>query len=181
MKSAVFIDGGNLYRRLKDLDVKNTSQFDYKELIQFLTKQKIDEVSYIGYYVGQIRKERGNPKSQELYAKQQRLFAYLQNTIPNLQIIRGHIQNFKGIYQEKGVDVRIALDIYKHGIKNTYDKAVLISSDTDLIPAVRMVQSLGKNVEYIGFAHKPSFALLKECKQKRLLTKDDLTSLTKSN
>ena len=65
--------------------------------------------------------------------------------------------------------------------KNSYDKAILISSDTDLIPAVRMVQDLGKNIEYIGFAHKPSFALLKECEQKRLITKDDLISFSQAN
>lgn len=174
MKIAVFIDGGNLYGRLKDLGIKNTSKFDYKGFIQSLVKIKIRDLSYIGYYVGQIRKEKSNEKSQELYAKQQRLFAHLQNNVPKLNIVRGHIQNFKGAYQEKGVDVRLALDIYKYGIEGTYDKAVLIGSDTDLIPAIRMVQTEGKIVQYVGFAHAPSFALLKEAKEKRLLTKDDL-------
>lgn len=172
MKIAVFIDGSNFYSKLKSLQIQHTSKFDYNRFILHLTKS-ITPV-YIGYYVGQVRIEKDNPKSEILYANQQKLFAHLQSTIPNFNIIRGHIQNFSGIYKEKGVDVRLALDIYKLGNENTYDKGILISSDSDLIPAVRMVQNQGKEIEYIGFSHNSSIALFKECKTKRLLTYEDL-------
>ncbi len=174
MRVAVFIDGSNLYCKLKDLQIKNTSKFDYFGFIKSLTKT--DDLVYIGYYVGQIRKEEGNKKSQHLYSNQQKLFTYLESNIPNLQIVRGHIQNFNGTYKEKGVDVRLALDIYKLANKDAYDKAILISSDSDLISAIRMVQEEGKEIEYIGFSHKSSIALIKESKFKRLLILDDVKS-----
>lgn len=176
MKIAVFIDGSNLYSKLKDLKIQHTSKFDFKRFIYHLTKNI--EPNYIGYYVGQVRKETNNPKSELLYANQQKLFAHLQSTIPQIKIIRGHIQNFNGVYKEKGVDVRLALDIYKLGNENSYDKGILISSDSDLIPAVRMVQAQGKEIEYIGFAHNSSIALIKECKTKRLLSFDDITNFS---
>ena len=172
MKIAVFIDGSNFYSKLKELNIKHTGKFDFHSFVLSLTK-KISP-SYIGYYVGQVRKEKDNPKSELLYANQQKLFAHLQSSIPTVKIIRGHIQNYKGIYKEKGVDVRLALDIYRLAIEEQYDKALLISSDSDLIPAVKMVQANGKEVEYIGFSHNTSMALIKECKAKRLLTRDDL-------
>lgn len=172
MKIAVFIDGSNFYSKLKELKIKHTSKFDYKGFILKLSKGV--KPVYVGYYVGQVRKEKNNPKSEVLYANQQKLFAYLQSNIPNVKIVRGHIQNYNGIYKEKGVDVRLALDLYSLAIKNKYDKAILISSDSDLVPAVRMVQAKKKEIEYIGFSHNTSLALIKECKAKRLLTFDDI-------
>lgn len=172
MKIAIFIDGGNLYSKLKNLGIKRTSRFDFKTFLKSLTGDV--SPSFIGYYVGQIRKEKGNAKSETLYANQQKLFAHLQVNTPGINIIRGHIQNCNGIYKEKGVDVRLALDIYKMGMENIYDKAILLSSDSDLLPAVKMVQKNDKEVEYIGFSHQPSFALLKECRARRLLREQDV-------
>lgn len=171
MKIAIFIDGSNLYSKLKDLKVK-TSQYDYWSFLKNLIKQK--EVEYIGYYVGQIQREKRNKKSYILYAKQQKFFKFLKSNIEKIKIIRGHIQNVNGIYKEKGVDVRLALDIYKLGINHTYDKAILISSDSDLIPAIRMVQRRGKMVKHIGFKHKSSIALSRECHEKHLLIKKEI-------
>lgn len=172
MKIAIFIDGGNFYSKLKELAFDRTSQFDYSEFIQNLAKGH--SLTYVGYYVGQVRKEKGNRKSETLYANQQKMFSCLESNVKGIVIVRGHIQNFNGVYKEKGVDVRLALDLYKLANESRYDKTILISSDSDLIPAVRMVQEQGKMVEYIGFSHNPSLALIKECKEKRLLNKDDL-------
>lgn len=172
MRIAVFIDGSNLYSKLKATDIKHTSKFQYWNFILYLTRNV--QPVYVGYYVGQIRKEDNNPKSGMLYKNQQKLFTYLQSIIPKLQIVRGHIQNHNGSYKEKGVDVRLALDIYKYANDNMYDKAILISSDSDLIPAIKMVQQTSKIVEYIGFSISPSIALIKECKDKRLLNNADI-------
>lgn len=173
MKIAVFIDGSNFYRKLKELNIVNTSNFDFKSFILKLTNNI--EPSYIGYYVGQIRKERGNSKSEILYSKQQKLFSHLELNCPGIKIVRGHIQNYNGVYKEKGVDVRLALDLYKLAIDKIYERALLLSSDSDLVPAVKMVQTNDKiMVEYIGFSHNSSIALFKECISKRLLTINDI-------
>jgi uncharacterized LabA/DUF88 family protein len=109
-------------------------------------------------------------KSAELHANQQRLFASLERDIPNIKIIKGRIQNFKGLYKEKGVDVRMALDIYKLANDNLYDKALIISSDSDLIPAIELVKMTGdKMVEYIGFSNRPCLELMRKCHSKRIL------------
>ncbi len=173
MKTAVFIDGSNLYSRLKELGVNHTSKFDLNKFIKNCLN--IKEISHVGYYVGQIKREKNNPKSISLYANQQKLFKNLQANIPGIKIIKGHIQNFNGIYKEKGVDVRLALDIYKLAIENKYDKGILISSDSDLIPAIKMVQNINnKIIEYIAFSYKFSTALINVCKSRRILTRKDI-------
>lgn len=179
MKIAIFIDGSNFYSKLKEVKIKHTSHFDYHGFISYLTKNV--KPVYVGYYVGQIRKEKNNPKSDLLYANQQKLFAHLQTNIPEVKIVRGHIQNYNGIYKEKGVDVRLALNFYSLAVENKFDKAILISSDSDLVPAVRMVQAKKKAVEYIGFSHNTSMALIKECKSKRILAYDDILPFVYKN
>jgi uncharacterized LabA/DUF88 family protein len=79
-----------------------------------------------------------------------------------------------GVYHEKGVDVELALAIAVAAYEDTADRIILVSSDTDLIPAIKLAQQKGKTVEYVGFSHKPSVALVATCNKSRLLDKNDL-------
>ena len=56
-----------------------------------------------------------------------------------------------GVYHEKGVDVNIAVDILVGTYEDLCDRIILVSSDTDLIPAVNKARGKGKIVEYVGF------------------------------
>jgi len=65
--------------------------------------------------------------------------------------------------------------------EDLYDTAIVISSDTDLIPAIKyVINAKGKKVEYIGFSNNPSFGLLKESTDRRLFSKTDLIEFQKS-
>ena len=50
---AVFIDGSNLYYKLKDLAIKHTTEFNYLGLCQKLSRTR--PIVYLGYYVGVVR------------------------------------------------------------------------------------------------------------------------------
>lgn len=78
-----------------------------------------------------------------------------------------------GVYHEKGVDVKLAVDLLVGAYEDIYDEAIVISSDTDLIPAIDKSRQLGKSVEYIGFAHQPSLALQRYSTLSRLLIKEE--------
>ena len=79
-----------------------------------------------------------------------------------------------GKYHEKGVDVQLAVDLLVGAYENTYDTAIVLSSDTDLIPAIKKIKELGKSVEYIGFAHRPTIALQTHATLSRLLIKEEI-------
>jgi uncharacterized LabA/DUF88 family protein len=49
--------------------------------------------------------------------------------------------------REKGIDVLIAIDMVMGAVRDEYEVAVLASADTDLVPALESVLSLGKRVE----------------------------------
>src|SRR3989339_540855 len=158
---AVYIDGSN---------------FDFRGLAEWLAVGR--EIISCRYYVGVVRAEENNEKGQRLRKEQQKLFAHLSSSAQNFVIKRGYMMNNCGVYHEKGVDVKLTVDLLVGAYDNLYDTAILISSDTDLIPAIKKVKHLGRAIEYIGFSFKPSIALTACASSTRLLTKDDLIPFT---
>lgn len=59
---------------------------------------------------------------------------------------------------EKGADMRVGLLMYEGARDNRYDRAILIASDADFVPAVEMVLRLGKQVVW---AYPPAYATFK--------------------
>ncbi|TSC89135.1 MAG: Uncharacterized protein G01um10143_516 [Parcubacteria group bacterium Gr01-1014_3] len=77
--------------------------------------------------------------------------------------------------REKGTDVKIAVELVVDAVDNKYDTAIVISSDTDLIPALEYVRkNKKKKVEYVGFSNAPSFGMQKNADISRLLLLADL-------
>jgi len=166
----IIIDGSNFYHRLKKVGLRSLLTFDYRAFSTLLIRDR--QLFSAGYYIGAIREEEGNEKTKMLMSNQRRLTGRLRNC--GYKICFGDIIKTDGIYHEKGVDVRMAVDLLVGAYEDTYDTAILISSDTDLIPALTKVRSMGKKIEYIGFSHKPSHAMIAHSDIRRLLTKEDL-------
>lgn len=69
-KIAVFIDGSNLFYKLRDseIGIKNSSKFDYKGLAKWLARDR--KIVYLGYYVGIVRAKPDNKKGQVMRREQ---------------------------------------------------------------------------------------------------------------
>ena len=171
-KVAVFIDGSNFYNKLKDLSIRHTANFDYRGLAEWLAHGR--DVVYCGYYVGVVRAKPGDVKAEAMKNHQVNLFNNLQSKRQRITVHRGYIMENSGVFHEKGVDVKIAVDLLTGAYEDNYDTAILVSSDTDLIPVIQKVRALGKAVEYIGFAHRPSLGLQKHVSLSRLLIRAEI-------
>ena len=55
--------------------------------------------------------------------------------------------------EEKGIDTAIVTDMIRLAWEDTYDVAILVSSDTDFIPAVEFLDHRGRKVIQAGFPH----------------------------
>lgn len=60
----------------------------------------------------------------------------------------------EGEVYQKGIDVKIATDLVNLAHEKAYDMAIILSGDTDLIEAVRLIRNLGKRVIIISY-HTP--------------------------
>lgn len=170
----IFIDGSNFYHRLKEpeVNIKNQLQFDFKSFANWLSRKR--KIVQMNYYVGRVRAKPSNKKAMKLMSNQQRLSAKFRDQ--GWKMYFGYLLKSNKKYHEKGVDVKIAVDLLVGAYENKYDTAILVSSDTDLIPAISKVKELGKKIEYIGFSHKPSFAMQKHVTLSRLLIRDEILS-----
>jgi uncharacterized LabA/DUF88 family protein len=168
----IFVDGSNLYHRLREcIPSRNLLQFQYGAFVHWIVGAR--ELAGKTYYIGVVRAAPDDARAQALRRDQQRLFAALSRG--GWGISRGFILRSDGGFHEKGVDVQMAVDLLAGAYEDRYDVAVLVSSDTDLIPALTKVRAMKKKVEYIGFSHKPSLGLITNSDIRRLLTADDLT------
>ncbi len=64
-------------------------------------------------------------------------------------------QDFRPDFEQKGLDLRIGLDIAQIIEKKAADRLVLVSSDTDLIPALDMARNSGLQVIGLDFPNGP--------------------------
>ena len=174
-KKRVFIqvDGSNFYHRLKERPVRleNLLQFDFAKFAKLLANG--EKVVKAVYYVGRVRAKPNDKKAMRMMSNQQRLLARLRNQGWSTSV--GFILKTDDKHHEKGVDVKIAVDIVVGAYENLYDRLILVSSDTDLLPALHVVRKKDKEIEYVGFSHAPSHAMIEHATETRLLRQDDLT------
>jgi len=175
-KTILYIDGENLKHYLKTVLMNkgikeqniNLENFNLQKLFESPFKEiKISEKRY---YSARLRQYNEYPqtlkKSQELILKQR-----IQKT--NLEklgftfIISGNVrpQKFKAdgktkiVFKEKGVDVKIAVDLITEACDKKVTTALLCSSDSDLQPAVKEARKRRLEIIYIGFEIKPNKGL----------------------
>ncbi len=172
-KVAVYIDGSNFYGYLKDEEINfpKGTKFNFKEFVNFLVSDERQLVSK-RYYTGVFRNLDGSAKSKNLVSGQQKFFSNLEND--GFVIKRGRIMPIDKAYKEKGTDVKIAVDLIVGAVDNIYNTAILVSSDTDLIPAIKYVKYKNKKIEYVGFAHSPSLGIQKYANFSILLLPRDI-------
>lgn len=145
--------------------------FNFKKFAEWLVNP--NELVEVRYYLGAIKRERDNPKSERMYADQQKLIGKLQQQkifITLGQVIRHPDKS----YHEKGVDVRLAVEMIRFARLDKYGLAYLVSSDTDLVAAVEEVQSCNKKVQYVGISKGQSFGLSSAADDVRLLRQEEI-------
>ncbi len=166
-KDLVIFDGSNFYHGSKNLSPEtHLINFDYACLAEMITGSKNFKIEYC---VGEIRQEKNNPKSKILYAQQQSLFYNLEKQ--KIKVKKGYMLKRNDEYDEKGVDVQIAIDIVRGAIRNEYGKCFVISSDTDIIPAILDAKAEGKQIVYVGFENFISWAMKANCNRTILISK----------
>lgn len=208
----IHVDGSNFYHLvLKKLNLQEPD-FNFDNFAIFLAAGR--DIVPLGkrFYTGTIREKEGDPYSKSAMSRQTKLFNLLKKS--NWQIktskLRTRMEEVKidnrtleyktlkraGIdkihierTREKGIDVKIATDLISGAIDNQYDTAILVSSDSDLIPAIDWLRHrTKKRVEYIGFSipdkedeknsTKPLFPMISHTDIQRTLTENDIRKFT---
>jgi uncharacterized LabA/DUF88 family protein len=149
-----FIDGSNLFGHLSR--AYGSGKVRFANLCRILAGPA-RRLTQWRYYAAPIPQGQ-TPEEHRKYAGQQRFFTAVQRHRKGvLRLARFERDHVSGALREKGVDVLLAIDLVRLAAENTYDVAIVLSGDGDLVPAVQMAQQIyGKQVE-VAMPDIPAF------------------------
>jgi len=169
MQTILFIDGRNFISKIeaifnkKDIDL---SIYNFDGLLnKVLSGINIDKkIFYIGRIIS--HNETKN-KSAELIQAQRLLKTNLEKQ--GFEVIyAGHVRGNEAscpkghkflLFREKGVDVRIAVDMISFACDGILDTVIIASSDSDLQPAIKELKKRKVKRIYLGFENYPNKGL----------------------
>lgn len=150
IRVAVFVDGQNLYHRCRDHfgwpwvhPRKLAHALLDEDLLRHGPASRV--LSCVRYYTG-VHDLARRPEPHGLMVR--RLQAYEADGVTPVAIPVRY--DGKGVGREKGVDVRIALDMARLGRKGLFDVAVVVSEDSDLDEAVKDLYALRDHERWIA-------------------------------
>jgi len=118
------------------------------------------------FYFARIKEhEDTKDKSRQLIQEQRLLKTHLENQGFEVVLtgrVRGIEEDSKKkilIFKEKGVDVKIAVDMVLIACDKQAKEIILGSSDSDLQPAIKAVRERGVSCVYLGFENQPNKGL----------------------
>jgi uncharacterized LabA/DUF88 family protein len=143
---AIYVDGFNLYHSLVEIaktspKANSVKWLDIRSLVNNKMTRKNYSIVSIKYFSALYP---NNNKKQ----KHKKYLRVLEDS--GVEIIMGkfkrkdvHCKQCDRVFQtheEKRTDVNIALHVLNDAYRNSYDTAIIISGDTDLIPAIELVK-----------------------------------------
>lgn len=96
---------------------------------------------------------------------------WLPKTIPIASAAGLKDSDFKPDFEQKGVDMRIGLDMANYAANRSVDLIALMTNDTDCIPAMKFARRAGLQVALLCVPdYTPSPELLSHCDYRRQVT-----------
>lgn len=168
-KSILFIDGENLLHKVEEV-LKQEGVNKSKNDLAFIDLNKLFKEALQGFdvsrkifYVARLHLHPDTKKKSEQLIKLQRK---LRNNLVNQGyefVIAGNVRaqkvGNKVVFREKGVDVKIGVDLVTFACDKKLETAILCSSDSDLQPAIKELRDRGTEVVYLGFETNPNKGL----------------------
>lgn len=145
-KVAIFVDGGGHFEVRNAVAKAHKKQMDFAK---FCDKLCGGRKLLRAYYCNALPSQQLEPDN---YAKSLSFMDRLEY-IPYVETCRASLLYPPGGGKpvQKGVDMRVALQMVRLAYNNVYDTAILVCGDADLVEAVKSVKELGKQVEYVCY------------------------------
>ncbi len=172
MMTILLIDGENFKGKMKSVfkGAKQTKPlwhvYDFRGLLtKVLNGRNIDRAIF---YFARIKEDpQTREKSRQLIEEQRLLKTHLERQGYGVVLagrVRGQMETDSSgkrvlVFREKGVDVKIGIDMMVSACDGTAQEIILGSSDSDLQPAISQVKRRGIRLVYLGFEVQPNKGL----------------------
>ncbi len=160
---AVFIDGAYL-DKVCQAEI-GTLQIDHQALIERVCG---GHALFRVYYCDSPPYQSNPPTEEERRrtSYKRRFFAHLER-LPRVKVrqgscVRRYDDTGRLFYQQKGVDVHLAVDIVRVALRDRVDEMAIITGDADLIPAINVAADEGIIV-HLYHGHRCPTTLAQAC------------------
>ncbi len=169
MQTILVIDGENMKGKIRSVFKDSGTQkptwheFDFRGLLEkVLSGINIDRKVF---YFARIKvHEASQEKSKQLIEDQRQLKTHLEKQGFEVILsgrVRGQFEDGQSgkkilVFKEKGVDVKIAVDMVSLACDKKVSEIILASSDSDLQPAIKEVRDRRISCVYLGFESQPN-------------------------
>jgi uncharacterized LabA/DUF88 family protein len=143
MRVSVFVDGFNFYHAVDDLRKHHLKWVDIRKLGEQFAPKPQYTLTHI-YYFSAYATWR-----PDAYARHREYVKALKS-VGVTPVMAKFKEKFRQCYtckskwkdhEEKETDVNVALFLVREAFRDSYDRALLITGDSDICPAVRMVRA----------------------------------------
>ena len=172
-KAIVLIDGGYLGKVLENVFSRPLISF---EKFSDILCGNADCERVRTYYYNCMPYQSNPPTIDERrkYSEMDKFLAYLRG-LPRFEIRLGRLQKIGRAFKQKGVDVWFAVDLVKLSCRGNIDKAILVTGDSDFVPAVSVAREEGV-VAILYYSKSPPMyvhnELLEACDERYEITQD---------
>jgi len=137
----IYIDGFNVYYALQYPTYRKYKWLNYRKLAESVVG-KNNRITGIFYFTAIVRWKPDNARRHKIYIRALRWAGVdtIQGRFLEKQVRCHKCNQFYKTHEEKRTDVNIALKIFCDAIDNLYDKALIVSADSNLMPSILAVR-----------------------------------------
>lgn len=147
-KVTFFIDGFNVYHALANPQYRKYKWLDFNKFANHYIN-RFEKIKDIFYFTALTHWNKEKVKRHNIYIKAQvsvgvkTVYGKFKKKSKRCRICHQVYET----YEEKQTDVNIAIYLFKLAIEDKYDKAYIVSGDSDLIPSISAIKESFPNKE----------------------------------
>jgi uncharacterized LabA/DUF88 family protein len=141
IRVSAFVDGFNLYHAIDDLGRNDLKWLNLRDLLSCFTKPDIHdlrEIFYFSAYADWMPDKRKRHMAYVRALRHARITPVMGNFKENQQRCLGCGRTWTA-HEEKQSDVNLAVELVREAYKNSYDLALIVTSDSDLAPPIKLL------------------------------------------
>jgi len=169
MRAAVFIDGGYLAVVLRE--EYGQARIALEKLSDMIIGPNYERLRTYFYYCMPYQSNPPTDDEKVRYARAQGWIVSLQR-LPRFEVRFGKLARRGDTFEQKRVDVLMSVDLVRMSWDHQIHKAVLVTGDSDFVPAVQAAKEAGVLVHLYYSDQAFHYELRDACDDRTLMSKE---------